>query len=434
MIQRRFSTALREDARRALERFGNADIVVGIPSFNSQDTVSHVIMMAAKGLREYFPNLHSLIIVADGGSTDDTREVAKQTDIESFNIEKIVTIYRGYPGKGSAVRAIFEAAKYLNSRAVILLDSDLKSITARWIPNLVLPVLEEGYDFVAPYYLRYKLDGSITNTIAYNLTRALYGKRIRQPIGGDFALSNKIFASLLDYEVWTTNVARFGIDIWLTTMAIVRGAKIAQARLGVKIHEIKDPGTHLGPMFRQVVGTIYSLMEMHQNYWVRIKGSEEVPILGEPIPGEVVPFPINLENLVESFIVGLKNFGPVWHIILGRNTYRELENISQLPPENFYLSVETWVKIVYDFAIAYHRTPRHKEKFVDLMIPIYNARVASIVNELKNVEGEEVEEYYEGQAVVFEDMKPHLIERWYNIKEWEEKEIQSWVEKNHLGT
>lgn len=29
---------------------------------------------------------------------------------------------------------------------------------------------------------RYKLDSTITNTIAYNLTRALYGRKIRLPI------------------------------------------------------------------------------------------------------------------------------------------------------------------------------------------------------------------------------------------------------------
>ena len=42
---------------------------------------------------------------------------------------------------------------------------------------------------MAPLYARYKYDGTITNTVTYPLTRALYGHRIRQPIGGDFGVS-----------------------------------------------------------------------------------------------------------------------------------------------------------------------------------------------------------------------------------------------------
>ena len=45
------------------------------------------------------------------------------------------------------------------------------------------PILKGGYDFVALLYARYKYDGTITNTVTYPLTRALYGHRIRQPIG-----------------------------------------------------------------------------------------------------------------------------------------------------------------------------------------------------------------------------------------------------------
>ena len=44
--------------------------------------------------------------------------------------------------------------------------------------------------------MRHKYDGTITNTIVYPLTRALYGKRIRQPIGGDFGFSGRLASSI----------------------------------------------------------------------------------------------------------------------------------------------------------------------------------------------------------------------------------------------
>jgi hypothetical protein len=62
-------------------------------------------------------------------------------------------------------------------------------------------------------------------------------------------------------------VARFGIDIWMTTSAITQGFRICQSNLGVKIHDVKDPGQHLGPMFRQVLSALFSLMELYDSYW-----------------------------------------------------------------------------------------------------------------------------------------------------------------------
>ena len=49
---------------------------------------------------------------------------------------------------------------------------------------LLSPVIKKGFDFVAPLYNRHKYDGTITNSIVYPMTRALYGHSIRHPIGG----------------------------------------------------------------------------------------------------------------------------------------------------------------------------------------------------------------------------------------------------------
>ncbi|MDQ1330241.1 MAG: glucosylglycerate synthase, partial [Thermodesulfobacteriota bacterium] len=276
----RFSTALREPVRELIENLGQADIVIGIPSYYSGTSLIHVIRSVAKGLEINYRDKKALIIVSDGGSTDDSREIAERVEINSFNIEKTVIIYRGIAGKGSSLRAVFEAARFLRAQAIAVFDSDLISISPDWIKNVLEPVFN-GYDLVAPYYRRYKLDGTVTNTIAYNLTRALYGLRVRQPIGGDFGISSKLARHYLDQDVWETDVAKFGIDIYMTTVAIVDGFNICQARLGVKVHGQKDPAADLGPMFRQVIGTTFHMMSMYENFWQKITKSKDVPILGE---------------------------------------------------------------------------------------------------------------------------------------------------------
>ena len=87
------------------------------------------------------------------------------------------------------------------------------------------------------------------------------GLRLRQPIGGEFGFGPELARDFLDGtafggNVWETDIARFGIDIYMTTTALVRRKRIAQAFLGAKIHDPKDPGADLAPMFTQVVGTL----------------------------------------------------------------------------------------------------------------------------------------------------------------------------------
>jgi glycosyltransferase involved in cell wall biosynthesis len=412
MTVSRFSTGLREHARETIEKIGRADIVVGVPCYQSAASLAHVILTIAKGIETHYPDAKALIMISDGGSTDDSREVARRTEVTSFNIEKLVTIYRGIPGKGSGLRAVFEVAKFLKVQAVAVFDSDLKSINPAWIKKMLQPVFE-GYDFVAPYYQRYKFDGTITNTIAHNLTRALYGAKIRQPIGGDFGISLHLVRHFLEQEVWETDVAKFGIDIYMTTSAIVHGFKICQARLGPKVHGQKDPSADLGPMFRQVVGTIFALMETFEEFWKDVKASHKIPILGEEVQEEPAPFEIDRDGLVEYFRLGFGNFEGIWQRILEERDFDVYKTLVKSDrPDEFRLPIDTWVRTVYRYAAAYQVTPRQRMKVVDTMVPLYNARVASLIYELRDKNPEESEKHFDENAQAFENMKEYLQIIW----------------------
>jgi glycosyltransferase involved in cell wall biosynthesis len=408
----RFSTSLRQYTRRTIEQISNADILIGIPAYYSAPTINYIIKTVAKGLDKYYGDYKSVILISDGGSTDDTRDNAESVNLAGYNVHKIVHIYRGVPGKGSALRSVFEASEFLRAKAVAVVDSDLKSITPEWISNLISPVLE-GYDLVSPDYKRFKYDATITNTIAYNLTRALYGYNIRQPIGGDYGLSLNLIKHFLDQDVWHTQVAKFGIDIWMTTTAIVSGFKICQTKLGAKIHEEKEPSDDLTPMYREVVGTIFTLMEQHEDYWKKTKGLKEVPSFGQHDGPEPTPFTINRKALIEYFRLGYNNFSGVWKKIIGANNYKTIEELMHTKEnDNFHFPIDSWVKIVYKYAKAFQSTPRQKFKLLNTMIPLYNAQVASLVNDLKDKTYDEANEHFEKDSRVFENMKDYLLKIW----------------------
>ena len=181
-----------------------------------------------------------------------------------------------------------------------------------WIELLAGPILKGGYDFVAPLYARYKYDGTITNTVTYPLTRALYGHRIRQPIGGDFGVSGDLVRHYLELDDWTAGHHRFGIDIWMTTSAITGGFAVCQTRLGAKIHDPKDPGSDLGPMFRQVVGTILRLADRYADHWLPISGSHDVPAYGFERIIEPPPLEVNTLRLLSEFHAGSLTLADTW--------------------------------------------------------------------------------------------------------------------------
>jgi glycosyltransferase involved in cell wall biosynthesis len=412
-----YETALQDEARQRLTRIGHADILVGIPSYNNAATIGHVVRMAAEGMVKYFPDMKAVLMNSDGGSPDGTRQVVLDTPMPR-GVQVIATEYQGIPGKGSAFRAIFEAARALGVKVCVVVDSDLRSITPEWIERLTGPIVKEGYGYVTPYYIRHKYDGTITNNICYPMTRTLYGLDIRQPIGGDFGFCGELLEHYLSQDggnprLWETDVARFGIDIWMTTTAINAGARFCQAHLGAKIHDAKDPAATLGPMFRQVVGTLFGMMAKYEANWKPVKGSQPTPIYGKSKEVEPEPVPVTLSAMIEKLRAGREEWGEVWDWVLSAENWAALQAILAQPNDTYRFTAEQWAPIVFDFAVAYNKNGLDKDAVIDSMTPLYYGRTAGLVVESEDMDSATFErEVIQAQAQTFEEWKPYLIERW----------------------
>lgn len=416
------SVVLRKEIQDRIRDIGTADILVGIPSFNNARTIAHVVRAVHAGFAKYFPDRKCVLVNSDGGSSDGTMEVVQNTSIDDFSsillhhrvepVFKISTPYHGIPGKGSAFRTIFEIASSLNVKACAVVDSDLRSITPEWIELLVKPVLDDHFDYVSPLYHRHKYDGTITNSIIYPLTRCLYGKRVRQPIGGDFGFSGKLASFYLSKEVWETDVARYGIDIWMTTSAIANGFRVCQSFLGAKIHDAKDPGADLSAMLYQVVGATFDLMETYAASWRIPEGSDQVPTRGFQFAVGLEPISVNLERMLDKFRLGVKELSPIWGDVLSREVLDFLHRAERFTKDDFAIPDEVWVEIIFGFAVAVHKRTINKEHLLKSLTPLYIGRTASFVIETWESDAEAVEQRIEKLCAVFEEKKRMLIERW----------------------
>ncbi|MEW5974700.1 MAG: glycosyltransferase [Acidobacteriota bacterium] len=413
---------LNPEVLQQIDRIKATDILVGIPSYNNARTIGHVIRAVTVGLAKYFPDYRSIIVNSDGGSKDETSRVVHQSTIEDSRlimfsqpagpITKIITPYHGIPGKGSAFRTIFQIAENLNAKVCVVVDSDLRSITPEWIELLIKPVLNEQFDYVSPYYLRHKYDGTITNSIVYPLTRALYGKRIRQPIGGDFGFSGRLASHFLTKDVWESDVARFGIDIWMTTTAVAEGYKVCQSFLGAKIHDAKDPGSDLSAMLVQVVGAVFNLMETYEPVWCSVSGSEPCPIFGFPFEVGLEPVNVNLDRMIAAFRQGVKDLGDIWSQFLSEKIMATLKALAQDDASSFHFPDAVWARTVYEFAVAHYKRRMERSHLIKSLTPLYLGRTASFVIETQHSTAAEVENKLELLCLEYENLKPYLVEKW----------------------
>jgi glucosylglycerate synthase len=419
-------TYLPADAVTAAAALGRADIVIGIPSYRNARTIGHVVRAAHLGLAKYFPQFTSVIVNSDGGSTDGTREAVLSAQVEDARVlmlrhpllpvHRLSMPYHGIPGKGSAFRMIFGMGKLLEARACAVVDSDLRSITPEWIDLLLRPILHADFDFVAPYYHRHKYDGTITNSIIYPLTRALYGLRVRQPIGGDFGMSNRLFTRYLERNDWETDVARYGIDIWMTTIAICEGFRVCQSFLGAKLHDAKDPGSDLSAMLHQVVGSVFQLMNEYESVWRSRTGSETVDLFGFRYDVGLDPIKVNVGRMLQKFRSGCQDLGEIWAMALAKDTMQRIAALARETDERrFHLDDELWVRVIYDFASAHKRGKLDRGHLMKSLTPLYMARVASFVLETEELGPEEVEQKMEGLCRTYEEAKPYLVANWAGV-------------------
>lgn len=409
-----------------IDEIKEADILVGFPSYNDVRTIGHVVRTVEAGLLKYFPDARAILVNSDGGSTDGTQEEVLKAQAENvkvisasppgYPIHKIVSSY-GIPGKGAAFRTIFEVAAALHVKACVIVDSRLRSITPEWIELLVRPIYEKDFDYVVPLYARHKFDGTITNSIVYPLTRALYGKRIRQPIAIDFGLSRRLAEFYLSKAIWEKDMIPFGIEIWMTTLAMIAGYKICQTHLGPRIQDAREPGSDLGSLFTQVVSSVYDLMGEYENFWKEVKESESIPTFGSSrVSRDEAELEesatINVDRMIRSFRLGVRELMEIWRRALLPETGLWLESVGRLADKIFSLPQDLWIRIVYDFAAGYHKGFVHREHLLKSMIPLYLGRVASFAKENQESSAVEVEKNIESLCSGFEAIKPYLIDRW----------------------
>jgi len=116
--------------------------------------------------------------------------------------------------------------------------------------------------------------------------------------------------------------------------------------------------------------------------------------------------------MIDHFKIGFQQFSVLWTDIFSQTCMDAIENASDMDSSQFNLPTDAWVRILYELAATFHSWSVNRYKLVDLMTPLYYARVASFVRQSWEMSSQEAEDLVEEQALKFEKQKDYLIQVW----------------------
>jgi hypothetical protein len=309
-----------------------------------------------------------------------------------------------------AYRAIWRLSNELNARACAVLISGVENLTPRWIQNLVQPILERNFDLVTPSYVQGKFDGMLNSSILYPLMRAIYGKRVQNPLGPDFSFSASFVQHLLLLDSARQRTAVGQDVVLIEPAAVVAKRKICQSVLGVRTYPPIEGD--LSSVLAGILAPIFLTIERDAAYWQHIRSSEIVPAFGERLTMKEESVDVDVRRLLESFQLGYNSLQEIWGVVLPPTILLELKKLNRLAPEQFRVPDELWARIVYEFAMAYRLRSIARDHLLRAMTPLYLGWVASYALEVESGGTVTVPQRLEKLCVAFENMKPYLLSRW----------------------
>ena len=396
----------------------SAELAVCLLTYNNAATVPAIAAAVRAGLERHFAGVPAVLVNADAGSSDGTPEVLAGAGLPAVLLrydapitERAVVPFHGVPGRNAGLRLAAQTAQRLGTRAVIVLEADVTSVTDEWIAHLAGPLVQEKADLVVPAYARHRYDGTITNLLLAPLIQALYGRRLRQPLPGSLGLSARLVDHLLAHPRWQWR-GRETTEVWIVGTAIADGFSVWEAWLGHRRVQSRTRTTDLPAMVAQTLGAVFTAMDHHQDLWLEVHSSEPVPSVGTPALPTTDPLVVDVDRMIAAFQQGLRDLGSIWEHILAPETLGEVLALEAAGLERFAFPDDLWARVVFDFALGYHYGVVHREHLLRSLVPLYLGRTAAFVLATGPGDAAVTQAALDAVGAAFEGRKPYLVERW----------------------
>jgi len=407
-------TFLSDDLLRQLMSVGEVDLLVGILSHRSANTMRRAAHHIEKSLQQNFVRQRVAIISVDGGTVEDSASDERYGDGQDGNnsyskglstlrtIHRITAAFSGAPSPGLALRTILSSSDLLRAKACAVVSPATSSTSPEWVANLLRPAFRDSFDFVAPLYSRHKFQGLLARNLLYPMTRALFGRRVRELYSDEWAFSNRLGGFCVNEDVWHEEPVRWRPEAWMGISALTSDFRCCQVYLGEKPPPPDGAGPDLVEVLRQTVGSLFWLLETHQQAWMGRKGSEAVPTFGPDHAVTAETMELNRTRMFDMFQTGVKELAPILQSILSPETLSSIQGIATLDQNSFRFPPELWVTMLYEFAASYHHSVINRDHLVQALVPLYRGKIYSFLTEFSEASATDMEAVSENLCLEFE--------------------------------
>ncbi|UQZ90483.1 glycosyl transferase [Deltaproteobacteria bacterium Smac51] len=392
-----------------------ADIAVIIPSYKEADNIALPARKAGLGLANYFPNFRCVVINCDNNSPDGTKEAFLGAEFETPRI--YLSTPPGVVGKGANMRNGFDKASSLGVKAVAVIGANLLSIRTRWMWSLLAPIIEGGAEFVAPLYARHKYDSPISKGLAYPFGRALFGRRVLQPISIDMAFSSRLL-EIYRQQDWPLEDKGYYMDMHMLYLAIVNQAPICQSYMAhPRVTASSQSDDILSASFRNVVENLFDLMIISEDFWKNVSRSRPTSLAGieegqMKLPPQVE---VDKEQLISQFVRYSEKTRELWPSIFGPELAAKLEEQLAVCSTGGCptIDIELWRPAIFNAALAYKKAaPEDRRAIASSLVPLFFGKGLDSYLKGRDLDDRQFHAMLEEEARTFEAAKKDFIARW----------------------
>jgi hypothetical protein len=321
---------------------------------------------------------------------------------------------------------VLTAADFLNTQkrmqeiqspACLLLGPEAQSLSIETLRALADAVVSQHCDLVTPHYSLGPRDGLVNSAILYPVTRALFATRPRYPLAVDLAFSSRMAERLAVCAQSQLTANQPGALIWPVAEAATVGFSINETPAGSRALPPPD-AADLNSILAQVAGSFFADLDAKASFWQRARLAYPVrnapPVAAPASTPADASEPPDVQPMLDSFQLAYTNLQEIWSLVLPPNSLLGLKKLSLLPAASFRMPDPLWVRIVYDFVLAYRLRTINRGHLLGALTPLYLAWVASHLLQTSGAAPDSVapEKHVEAVATAFETDKPYLVSRW----------------------
>lgn len=302
-----------------------------------------------------------------------------------------------------------DLAKKCEARCLLVLGPAADSLRPSGLGELANTVLSGHADLSLPRYDLSPRAGLVNSAILYPLTRSLFSTRIRFPLPIDLGLSVRMAEKLSLAAQRLVSLNQGDAPLWVVNEASIAG--LSMEEVGVGTRELPQPqDAGLNVILPLVTSSLFSDIETKAAFWQRARIT---PPATRPLPlttDAPIDAATDVASMIQAFRLANTNLQDIWGLILPPNSMLGLKRLARVEGESFRMPDQLWVRIVFDFLIAFRLRSMNRGHLLGALVPLYLAWVAGHINTI--AAGANPERHIEALASAFEADKAYLVARW----------------------